>query len=65
MVLTQDKGAERARRDLLLLLLFGVRDDGRYCKGESRLSGFFALRKDADPDVPILKEAPAEYAKLK
>ena len=25
---------------------------------------FFALWKDADPDVPILKEAKAEYAKL-
>jgi len=25
---------------------------------------FFALWKDADPDVPILKEAQAEYAKL-
>jgi len=22
------------------------------------------LRKDADPDIPILKEAKAEYAKL-
>jgi hypothetical protein len=26
--------------------------------------GFFALWKDADPDIPILKEAKAEYAKL-
>jgi tetratricopeptide (TPR) repeat protein len=26
---------------------------------------FFALWKDADPDVPILKEAQAEYARLK
>jgi hypothetical protein len=25
---------------------------------------FFALWKGADPDVPILKEAKAEYAKL-
>jgi hypothetical protein len=25
---------------------------------------FFALWKDADPDIPILKEAKAEYAKL-
>ena len=33
---------------------------------ESRKSydQFFALWKDADPDVPILKEAKAEYAKL-
>ncbi len=26
---------------------------------------FFALWKDADPDVPILLQARAEYAKLK
>jgi eukaryotic-like serine/threonine-protein kinase len=26
---------------------------------------FFTLWKDADPDVPVLKEAKAEYAKLK
>jgi hypothetical protein len=26
--------------------------------------GFLALWKDADPDIPILKEAKAEYAKL-
>jgi eukaryotic-like serine/threonine-protein kinase len=25
---------------------------------------FFALWKEADPDIPILKEAKAEYAKL-
>jgi len=25
---------------------------------------FFALWKDADPDIPILKAAKAEYAKL-
>jgi len=27
--------------------------------------GFFALWKDADPDIPILQQAKAEYAKLK
>jgi hypothetical protein len=26
--------------------------------------GSFALWKDADPDIPILKEAKAEYSKL-
>jgi len=25
---------------------------------------FFTLWKDADPDIPILKEAKAEYAKV-
>jgi len=28
------------------------------------LKDFFALWKDADPDIPILKQAKAEYAKL-
>jgi hypothetical protein len=28
------------------------------------MRAFFALWKDADPDIPILKEAQAEYAKL-
>jgi Tfp pilus assembly protein PilF len=31
-------------------------------RGEYR--EFLALWKDADPDIPILKEAKAEYAKL-
>jgi len=26
---------------------------------------FFSLWKDADPDIPILKDAKAEYAKLR
>jgi hypothetical protein len=30
----------------------------------STYQDFFALWKDADPDIPILKEAKAEYAKL-
>jgi hypothetical protein len=30
----------------------------------SAYQDFFALWKDADPDIPILKEAKAEYAKL-
>jgi hypothetical protein len=29
------------------------------------VTGFYTLWKDADPDIPILKEAKAEYAKLK
>ena len=29
-----------------------------------RSDNFFALWKGADPDVPILKEAEAQYAKL-
>jgi L-alanine-DL-glutamate epimerase-like enolase superfamily enzyme len=33
-------------------------------KSKTAYQDFFALWKDADPDIPILKEAKAEYAKL-
>jgi serine/threonine protein kinase len=33
-------------------------------KARAKYQDFFALWKDADPDIPILKEAKAEYAKL-
>jgi tetratricopeptide (TPR) repeat protein len=33
-------------------------------KAKSAYQQFFALWKDADPDIPILKQAKAEYAKL-
>ena len=33
-------------------------------RARSAYQDFFALWKDADPDIPILKEAKAEYAKL-
>jgi hypothetical protein len=33
-------------------------------KTRTAYQDFFALWKDADPDIPILKEAKAEYAKL-
>jgi len=32
-------------------------------RARSAYQDFFALWKDADPDVPILKQAKAEYAK--
>jgi hypothetical protein len=38
---------------------------GDTAKSHAAYQGFFALRKDADPDIPILKEAKAEYAKLR
>jgi eukaryotic-like serine/threonine-protein kinase len=37
---------------------------GDTAKAKAAYQDFFALWKDADPDVPILKEARAEYAKL-
>ena len=37
---------------------------GEQNKAKAAYQDFFALWKDADPDIPILKEAEAEYAKL-
>jgi eukaryotic-like serine/threonine-protein kinase len=34
-------------------------------KARTAYQDFFALWKDADPDLPILKQAKAEYEKLK
>jgi eukaryotic-like serine/threonine-protein kinase len=34
-------------------------------KAKAAYDDFLALWKDADPDVPILKQANAEYAKVK
>ena len=38
---------------------------GDTAKARPAYQDFLALWKDADPDIPILKEAKAEYAKLK
>jgi eukaryotic-like serine/threonine-protein kinase len=37
---------------------------GETAKARSAYQDFFALWKDADPDVPVLKQAKVEYAKL-
>jgi len=37
---------------------------GDQSKARSAYQDFFALWKDADPDIPIMKQAKAEYAKL-
>jgi len=38
--------------------------EGNISAARSAYQDFFALWKDADPDIPILKEAKVEYAKL-
>jgi predicted Zn-dependent protease len=38
---------------------------GKVAKSRTAYQDFFALWKDADPDIPILQAAKAEYAKLK
>ena len=42
----------------------GVRFVGRSEQGEAAYEDFLALWKDADPDIPILKSAKAEYVRL-
>jgi hypothetical protein len=37
---------------------------GDRIKARSAYQDFLAIWKDADPDIPILKQAQAEYAKL-
>ena len=37
---------------------------GDATRAKSAYQDFFTLWKDADPDIPILKQAKAEYAKL-
>jgi hypothetical protein len=37
---------------------------GDKAKALTAYHDFFALWKDADPDIPILKQAKTEYAKL-
>ena len=38
---------------------------GERAKAERTFENFFALWKDADADIPVLRQARAEYAKLK
>jgi tetratricopeptide (TPR) repeat protein len=38
---------------------------GDTAKAEATYQDFLTLWKDADPNIPILKQAKAEYAKLK
>jgi len=37
---------------------------GDTAKAKAAYEDFLTLWKDADPDIPILKQAKAEYAKL-
>jgi eukaryotic-like serine/threonine-protein kinase len=43
----------------------GVAADAAHARALAAYRDFFALWKDADPDIPILKQAKAEYVKLK
>jgi hypothetical protein len=42
----------------------GVAADAARTRALAAYRDFFPLWKDADPDIPILKQAKAEYAKL-
>jgi cytochrome c-type biogenesis protein CcmH/NrfG len=47
-----------------LYLARAYAQQGDSAKARAAYQDFLALWKDADPDIPILKEAKAEYAKL-
>jgi hypothetical protein len=51
-----------ALADLGLARAYAMQGDT--AKAKSAYQDFLTLWKDADPDIPILKEAKAEYAKL-
>jgi hypothetical protein len=38
---------------------------GDSAKAKATYEGFLTLWKDADPDIPILKQAKAEFARLR
>jgi hypothetical protein len=42
----------------------GADADAARFRALAAYKGFFALWKDADPDIPVLRQAKAEYAKL-
>ena len=42
----------------------GAEADAARVRALAAYKDFLALWKDADPDIPILKQAKAEYAKL-
>ena len=54
-----------ALADLDLDLARAYALSGDTVKACTKYQDFLTLWKDADPDIPILKEAKAEYAKLK
>ena len=52
---------ERTTKVVIILSM----DQSSQFKLLARHVDFFHLRKDADPDIPILNQAKAEYAKLR
>jgi eukaryotic-like serine/threonine-protein kinase len=49
----------------LLFHRYGRAMQGDTAKAKAAYQDFLTLWKDGDPDIPILKQAKAEYAKLK
>jgi DNA-binding SARP family transcriptional activator len=52
----------RERRCVRLAQAYAL--EGDIQKAKAAYQDFLTLWKDADPDIPILKQAKAEYAKL-
>jgi hypothetical protein len=57
--------SERSCLDTLPFRARASAMQGDTARAKAAYQDFLTLWKDADPDVPILKQAKAEYAKLK
>ena len=57
-------GSQRALGAAHLGLARAYALSGDTARARTAYQDFFALWKDADPDIPILKEAQAEYVKM-
>ena len=57
--------SERSCLDTLPFRARAYALQGNTAKAKAAYQDFLTLWKDADPDIPILKQAKAEFAKLK
>ena len=62
--LTRRLKADPATREIVVVALTAYAMQGDSAKARSAYQDFLGLWKDGDPDIPILKEAKSEYAKL-
>ena len=58
-------GRRQARFEGQRILLFRAGIEGDTAKARAAYEEFLKLCKDADPDIPLVKQAKAEYTKLR
>ena len=62
--LAANQGREAALEFQKILDHHGLLLEGDSAKAKAAYQDFLTLLKDADPDIPILKQSKTEYAKL-